>query len=55
METNLIFKKAVYTKVELRKKVRLAIYELMQTTVEQISGHLERAEKIYDSFQHGER
>lgn len=44
------FKKAVYTKVELRRRVRLAIYELMHTTVDQISRHLERAKKISDSL-----
>lgn len=32
------FLKAVYTQVELRRKVSLATYELMHTTVEQTSG-----------------
>lgn len=37
------FLKAIHTKIELKRKVRLAIYELMHTTVVQISRHLESA------------
>lgn len=51
----MIFLKAVYTKVELRLQVRLAVYELMHATVEQISRHLEKARKASDGFQHSLR
>lgn len=46
----MIFLKAVYSKVELRLQVRLAVYELMLATVEQISRHLEKARKASDGF-----
>lgn len=48
------FFKAVYTKVELRRKVRLAASELMRTSAEQISRHLERV-KENRGFQQGLR
>lgn len=55
LEGNLIKKKPVYTKVELRRRVRLAVYELIHTIVEQISSCLEKAKKISEDFQHGLR